>query len=205
MANPIGEYMSNIDYDKFKFHAVVEMPDDYHVHDFTTKDWLNEVIELPFTVGKYNEVRVNMYTTELFGGNRDVHVGLDIGAPVGTPVHAFSDGVIFDCGYLPAAGDYGNVVITKHVLDGVSLWALYGHLDSKSITNKNPGDPIQSGEILGWMGDEDENGGWPSHLHLQLSLVEPTGCDMPGVVKEEDLEYALSIYPDPQNVVGKLY
>ena len=197
--------MSYIDYSKYKFHKVVDMSDDYHVHDFTTKDWVNEVINSPFTVGKYNEVRVNMYTTELFEGERNVHVGLDIGAPVGTPVHAFADGEIFDCAYLPAAGDYGNVVITKHVFDGISLWALYGHLDSKSIKDKGPGDVVNSGDVIGWMGDENENGGWPAHLHLQLSLVEPTGCDMPGVVNEKDLEHALSIYPDPQNIVGKLY
>tara|TARA_B100000945_G_C20290858_1_gene553217 strand:+ start:149 stop:742 length:594 start_codon:yes stop_codon:yes gene_type:complete len=197
--------MVEIDYSKFEFHAVVEIPEDYHVHDFTTRDWIDEIIEFPFTVGRYNEVRVGMYTSELFEGKRNVHVGLDIGAPVGTPVYAFTDGVIFDCGYLSAEGDYGHVIITKHILGGVPLWALYGHLDSKSISNKKPGDIVNSGDVLGWMGDVGENGGWPSHLHFQLSLVEPTGCDMPGVVTESELEYALSIYPDPQNIVGKLY
>ena len=197
--------MSEIDFDKFEFHKVVELGDDYHVHDFTTKDWVNEEINSEYTVGKYNEIRVNMYTTELFEGIRNVHIGLDLGAPVGTPVYAFADGVIFDCAYLPADGDYGHVIITKHELDGVSLWALHGHLDAKSIENKNPGDLVNSGDVLGWMGDEHENGGWPAHLHLQLSLIEPIDCDMPGVVSKSDLEHALSIYPDPQKVVGKLY
>jgi large-conductance mechanosensitive channel len=35
-----------------------------------------------------------MYTTPLFGGERDLHVGIDIGAPVGTEVHSFADGII---------------------------------------------------------------------------------------------------------------
>ena len=56
-----------------------------------------------------------MYNTELFGGERDLHVGLDIGAPIDTPV-AFADGIVFSKGVNPEAGSYGPTIITEHEL-----------------------------------------------------------------------------------------
>jgi murein DD-endopeptidase MepM/ murein hydrolase activator NlpD len=146
-----------------------------------------------------------MYSTDLFAGSRFLHVGIDIGAPVGTPCMAFANGEISHFGYNPADGDYGNVVITKHLLDGLPLWALYGHLDAASIAGKQVGQPVSAGEVICWMGDKHENGGWEPHLHFQLSLVEPETHDLPGVVAPEDREQALLDYPDPRLVLGPLY
>jgi murein DD-endopeptidase MepM/ murein hydrolase activator NlpD len=41
-------------------------------------------------------------------------MGIDIGGPVDTPIHAFADGSILHFGYNSAHGDYGHVIITKH-------------------------------------------------------------------------------------------
>ena len=146
-----------------------------------------------------------MYNTEIFHGERFLHVGIDIGAPVGTPCMAFMDGEISHFGYNPEPGDYGNVLITKHHLDGVDLWALYGHLSSESIENKTVGQKIVAGEVISWFGEEHENGGWEPHLHFQLSLVEPETHDLPGVVAPKDRREALRCYPDPRLVLGPLY
>ena len=45
---------------------------------------------------------------------RTVHVGIDIGAPINTPIYAFTDGIIHSVGYNPAIGDYGNVIVIQH-------------------------------------------------------------------------------------------
>ena len=50
------------------------------------------------------------------GVGRDIHIGLDIGGPVDTPIQAFADGEILHFGYNGAPGDYGNVIITKHII-----------------------------------------------------------------------------------------
>ena len=55
------------------------------------------------------------------------------------------------------------------------------------------------------MGEEHENGGWPPHVHVQMSLHEPVDGDLPGVVKGEDREDALALYPDPRLICGALY
>ena len=156
-----------------------------------------------------------MYSTDLFGsadpwvgsaeGVRDVHVGIDVGGDVGLPVHSVAKCVVHSAGYNPAAGDYGHVVVTEQRLHGRRVWALYGHLSAASTAGKKPGDTIERGAVLGWLGDEHENGGWPSHVHFQLSLVEPDTHDMPGVVSNEQLKQALETYPDPRMVLGQLY
>ena len=187
---------------KYSFHYVVDLPEKYYVHDFT-KGADNSPLE--YSIGRYDENREGMYESELFEGVRTLHVGIDIGGPVGTPVHTFYDGVVFSQAYLPAKGDYGNVIIIEYDFDGKKLWALYGHLNSASITHLKTGQKIKSGEIIGWFGDKHENGGWEPHLHFQISIEKPFNCDMPGVVDPSERELAIKKYLDPRIVLGDLY
>lgn len=194
-----------IDFSKYQFHPVIKIPKDYEVYDFTQGYDENRPLKTPYGIGKYNEKRKNMYVGELYKDQRDIHMGIDIGAPVGDSVHAFYDGEIFLTGYNGLSLSYGYTLITKHLLGGVDIYALYGHLDNKSIQNKVPGQKIKQGDVIAWIGDRSENGGWNPHLHFQLSYLKPEECHIPGVVHERDLEKSLQIYPDPQCVLGKLY
>ncbi len=194
-------------------------------------------------IGKYDENRDGgMYNSDLFddlentidgyGGRRTVHLGIDLGGPVLTPVHAFCDGIVHSVGYNPERGDYGHVVVVEHVWgDNKKCWALYGHLDESALVVNpvgrsnhwiktliarilkkpkpllKPGDAIQKGQVLGRMGDFDENGGWKhSHLHFQLSTKPPDQPhDMPGASSVKDRIEALQQYPDPRYVLGPMY
>src|SRR5262249_13884731 len=146
-----------------------------------------------------------MYTAALFGGVRCIHMGIDLAAPVGTPVHAFFEGEVYLAGDNRAPGDYGPTVITRHVLGGTELYALHGHLSRRTLEHATPGRRFAAGEVLAWIGDETENGGWNPHLHFQLSYERPDVPDLPGVVTEADREAALKKYPDPRLVLGPLY
>lgn len=191
-----------------EFHPVIRLPRDYEVYDFTKGYDPNRALASPFGIGRYNERRPGMYQGELYTDakeQRDIHIGIDIGAPVGTPVHAFAAGEIFLFAFNGAPWDYGNTLITKHQIDGRPIFALHGHLSGASIAGKTQGQAIGAGEVIAWVGDRQENGGWNPHLHFQLSWVEPTICDMPGVVSASQLSQALRTYPDPQMVLGKLY
>ena len=187
-------------------HPILALPFRYQVRDFTDGD---DPLKYEYSVGKYDEDRRGMYTQTLFSHEsaqaRTVHMGVDIGAPVGTPVFAFKEGLLFDQKYLPTAGDYGFTMITQHVWRGAPLWALYGHLSSRSLNHLKRGDRIERGHSLGWLGDHHENGGWPPHLHFQLSLSEPKECDLPGVVMRSDRIAARRLYPDPRLILGALY
>ena len=81
----------------------------------------------------------------------------------------------------------------------------YGHLSAESIKGKKIGQNISRGEVICWMGDKHENGGWESHLHFQLSINEPETHDMPGVVDPQNRDEALENYPDPRLVLGPIY
>jgi murein DD-endopeptidase MepM/ murein hydrolase activator NlpD len=190
------------------FHPVIKLPTEYDIFDFTKSYDPNRLRGL-YGVGKYNEDRRGMYTTELFSpGSEDartIHMGIDIGAPLGTEVHAFDDGVIFMTGVNAAPGDYGGTLITEHVFEGRPLWALHGHLSHASASKWRSGDRVRKGDVLGWLGDEKENGGWNPHLHFQLSWLKPEKCDLPGVVSAKDREKALRDFPDPRLVLGPLY
>ena len=189
----------------YAFANIIDLPKDIYVHDFSTQNNFQDV-NIPFSIGKYNEKRPNMYKGELFEEtNRFIHMGIDIGAPVGTVIKSFYEGEIFLFKYNNRELDYGYTIITKHTFNDKNLYALYGHLSKSSISNKKIEQKIHSGEEIATIGNITENGGWPPHVHFQLSLVEPKSCDLPGVVSEKDHETALKIFPDPRLVLGNLY
>ena len=137
-----------------RYHPVVNLPNEYEVRDFTGGEYTPSRFE--YDIGRYDELRPGMYSTELFSDGRFLHIGIDIGAPVGTPCMAFDQGVISHFGYNPADGDYGYVIITKHLVDNKPIWALYGHLSAESIKGKKIGQNISRGEVICWMGDKHE-------------------------------------------------
>jgi murein DD-endopeptidase MepM/ murein hydrolase activator NlpD len=195
-----------------------------------------------FDVGRYDEDRRGMYTSSLFleeGSNaeanrRTIHIGVDIGAPVGTPVYAFEDGVVHSAGYNADVGDYGHVIVIEHHLknsddESTKVYALYGHLAAKGIQDTHPGQKIVKGQVIGYLGDTSENGGWTgecqysfsllfelfglihflaflgAHVHFQLAVNPPPTHDMPGVVALGQRDTSLLEYPDPRYVLGELY
>ncbi|HEV7677148.1 MAG TPA: peptidoglycan DD-metalloendopeptidase family protein [Candidatus Dormibacteraeota bacterium] len=92
------------------------------------------------------------------------HTGLDLGAPLDTPVHAAADGVVLlaaasvdDKGKLVG---YGNYVAVAHP-DG--FVTLYGHLDSIAV---QVGQVVHQGEIIGQEGST----GWSTgpHVHFEI-------------------------------------
>ena len=201
----------------FPFHppGVCDGPD--WVHDFTRPSPEGWTAPYPYSVGRYDEHRPAMYTTELFEGERNHHVGLDLGAPVHTPVHAFDAGEVAMIAVNDEDGSYGPTLITKHTLrlptsvggplstDERTFWVLYGHLSLASISHWKPGDTFDKGAVLAALGNEDENGGWAPHVHVQLSWEAPLDGDLPGVVRPENRLEALEKYPDPRLICGPLY
>lgn len=188
------------------FHPVVVLPPGFVVLDLS-EPWPADP-GTPWTVGRYDEDRA-IYTRPLFGGGgggaRTLHVGVDIGGPAGTAVHAFAPGEVVHAGTNPADGDYGPTLVTAHTLDGRPIYALFGHLSAASLARSPVGRRFSAGEVLGWLGEPAENGGWPPHVHVQLAWERPTTHDLPGVVRPIDREDALRRYPDPRLVLGPLY
>jgi murein DD-endopeptidase MepM/ murein hydrolase activator NlpD len=94
-----------------------------------------------------------------FSGEGAFHKGVDISAPMGTPVHAAADGVVYNAEY--SAG-YGRVVIIDHG-HGMQTW--YAHLSSFEVI---PGEEIRRGEILGSSGASGRV--TSPHLHFEVRV-----------------------------------
>ena len=87
------------------------------------------------------------------------HLGVDYGAPTGTPVRNVGDGVVDFAGW---QNGYGNVVQIKHANDRTTL---YGHLSRIDV---RVGQRVDQGSVIGAVGAT----GWATgpHLHFELKV-----------------------------------
>jgi 4-aminobutyrate aminotransferase-like enzyme/Ser/Thr protein kinase RdoA (MazF antagonist) len=135
---------------------------------------------------------------------RTVHIGVDVFAPAGTPVHAPLEGVVEVVEFRERRLDYGGMVILRHEpAEGVSFSTLHGHLSRASVERLRVGAGVARGEVFAALGDPSENGGWDPHLHLQLGLLpELLGDDWAGVADPDDLTFWGAICPNPAALLG---
>ncbi len=193
------------------FHPVFVFPKECArvVFDFSLGDGKDpRFAEGVWGLGRYAERRPGVYTAPQYGNVRDTHLGIDFFGPVGTPVHSFADGIIESTAYNSLPQDYGNTIMVRYedlLPDWPLVWALYGHLSAETLNRSKPGLRVETGSVLGWVGNRSENGGWSPHLHFQLTLKRPDVCDLPGAVAFSEFEQARLIYPDPQILLGRLY
>lgn len=97
--------------------------------------------------------------TDPFSGEGARHTGVDISAPMGTPVKATADGVVISAGW---NGGYGRCVIIDHG-NGYQTW--YGHLSKLDVME---GEEIRQGETLGNVGMTGRATG--PHLHYEVRI-----------------------------------
>lgn len=95
----------------------------------------------------------------LFPSRLYMHEGVDLAVPIGTPIHAASDGTIEKVG--PYAG-YGNYVRIDH---GDGLATAYGHL-SRFAPGIRPGVHVAQGQLVAFSGNTGRSTG--PHLHFEV-------------------------------------
>lgn len=152
-----------------------------------------------YLYGGYREKRVIYHQHHLFNQDkRDIHLGVDVWCEPGVPVYAPLGGMIHSFAYNGHPGDYGGTVVMLHQLETLSFYIVYGHLSMESLTKLSVGNYLIRGSQIGVIGDVKENGGWPPHLHIQVTAdMEHREGDFPGVCHESQLEHFLGICPDP--------
>ena len=88
------------------------------------------------------------------------HSGLDLAAPEGRPIRSIARGVVTIAGYSPRATWAGNLVVVR-LEDGRTVW--YAHQSSVAVA---PGQRVNAGELIGYVGSTGNSSG--AHLHLEL-------------------------------------
>ena len=193
------------DLSDFNFAPIMDYPDNPYVFDLSGSYDPEFIRTKKWAIGKFNERRPSMYTAAQYENKRNIHMGIDIWTDSGAPVYSFYEGILAYKKNHAQQGNYGPTLVVRHEIGEVTLYALYGHLSLGSLSGIEIGETIEKGQKIAELGDERVNGGWAPHLHFQLSLKDPGGADMPGVVAKEFREEALKIYPDPRIVLGDIY
>lgn len=88
-----------------------------------------------------------------------LHAGIDLAAPIGTPIYAASDGVVVDAG--PTAG-YGAWVKIRHADGTVTL---YGHVNTWDV---QIGQRVFAGDQIATVGNRGNSTG--PHCHFEVLL-----------------------------------
>jgi murein DD-endopeptidase MepM/ murein hydrolase activator NlpD len=95
-----------------------------------------------------------------FGGGGEMHPGLDMAAPIGTPVYATADGLVGRAER--TYGGYGNLIQLEH---GKGIETRYGHLSQILV---HQGQRVHRGDLIALMGSTGRSTG--SHLHYEVRI-----------------------------------
>lgn len=161
-------------------------------------------------IGRWDEARP-IYLGPAFSSgdhpideHRTIHLGVDVFVPAGVPLHAPLAGTVEAVADNAAPKDYGPVVLLRHDPEGAPpFWTLWGHLDPEVLGRLAPGDRLEAGDRVAFVGAPPRNGDWPPHLHLQL-VVDPLGLghDVPGVAPHRERSTWKAWFPDPSVLCG---
>ena len=102
------------------------------------------------------------------------HKGVDLAAPIGTPIHATGDGRIQ---ILSRQNDYGNMIKISH---NKTYSSIYGHL-LKFQKGLSRGSFVKRGQVIGYVGQSGLATGPHCHyeFHINHSPKNPTTIDLP--------------------------
>lgn len=101
-----------------------------------------------------------------FNKNYQFHNGIDIGAPVDTPIRATADGTVIKHGW---HGGLGNVIIIQHE-NGFET--IYGHCKTIMVRS---GSKVKKSQIIAYVGSTGASTGNHCHyeIHLNKFIVNP--------------------------------
>lgn len=156
------------------------------------KDFYRRTMRPPARLGNGNvrlmfPLSIPAPISSLFGwrihpitGDVRFHSGVDLAAPLGTPVLAAYAGQVVLADFL---GGYGLAVAIDHTKG--TQQSLYGHLSEVFV---QPGDVVKQGEVIGRVGSTGNSTG--PHLHFEFRQLTAEGWV--ALDAGEQLEYALA-------------
>ncbi len=99
------------------------------------------------------------WRTSPITGKKELHNGLDMAAPAGTPIYAADDGTVIDSRY---SDSWGNVVQIDH---GGGVVTLYAHASARLVSK---GQTVKRGEMIAKVGTT----GWSTGNHLHFTVYK---------------------------------
>lgn len=97
--------------------------------------------------------------TDPFSGEGAIHTGVDLSAPMGTPVVTAADGIVVHADWM---NGYGRLIIIDH---GNGLQTYYGHLSRFLVV---PGQEVRRGDVIARSGATGRV--TSPHLHYEVRM-----------------------------------
>lgn len=111
-----------------------------------------------------------------FTGKRKFHEGIDIAAPVGTPVFVAADGVVESIKYYSRG--YGLTVVINH---GYGYKTVYAHLSLSKVKRYQR---VRRGEVIGLLGRSGRTTG--PHLHYEVRVTGKARNPLAYIIPDEN-------------------
>lgn len=107
---------------------------------------------------------IGFYMRPIVGGRKTQGIhgsnGVDLAAPLGTPIMSAADGQVIISKFGGWNGGYGNYVVIKH---SNGTQTLYAHTSKNNVV---VGDIVKQGDIIALMGTSGKSTG--SHVHFEI-------------------------------------
>ena len=102
-------------------------------------------------------------TATMYYSNGSYHGALDYGIPVGTPIYAAADGVVYATANLTTS--YGTYIVIQHT-NGLQTWYAHGTPGSIAVS---PGQIVSKGQQIMKSGNSGNSTG--PHLHFEVRVA----------------------------------
>ena len=102
-------------------------------------------------------------TATMYYSNGSYHGALDYGIPVGTPIYAAADGVVYATANLTTS--YGTYIVIQHT-NGLQTWYAHGTPGSIAVS---PGQIVSKGQQIMKSGNSGNSSG--PHLHFEVRVA----------------------------------
>jgi murein DD-endopeptidase MepM/ murein hydrolase activator NlpD len=103
------------------------------------------------------------YRTHPTLNRREFHRGIDMKAPMKTPVYATADGIVEYAGFHKGSG-FGNLVILEH---NYGFRTSFGHLNKVVVKS---GQFVRKGTLIAYTGNSGMSSG--PHLHYEIRFIQ---------------------------------
>ena len=123
------------------------------------------------------------------------HHGIDIFAPLGTPLVAVSSGTVSSVGWNPVGG------WRLWLRDAQGNEYYYAHLSAYSPLARD-GAVVDAGDVVGFVGDSGDARGTPYHLHFEIHPAGLLGLGYDGVINPYEYLRAWQDHADAGAIAG---
>ena len=139
--------------------SVVAYPTHAFDYDLTSSNQGETLTQVVVTTNSQYQFPLQM-TLGMSQGFYSLHPGVDLRAPIGTPVYSIADGTVVEVGSITIG--YGNYIRVAHA---GTVSSLYAHLSQILV---KPGQRVTKGEQIGAVGRT----GWATGPHLHFEVHE---------------------------------